>query len=418
MRNSFQLCVLLGLSVFCFSRSVQGLTQALSQSPSEKVSVKVGGALSTDVTKGNLIVCFDGTSNDDIIEKGRKSLRGKTYDEGPTNVLLMHQDYLSSKNQMWAYVLGVGTGKDSESKFANDNLVKGGLKEIFGAGVKSRTAAAYEFLSENYQPGVKFYIFGFSRGAFSARLLANKIKKQPIQGVSEIEMLGIWDTVGSLGVPLGKWQQANLGYDFAIGPNVKYCCHAVAIDEPLAMFRPTLATPPKNAASQLPSGTIEEVWFAGSHSDIGGGWPIGENDLSSFPLLFMLKRAQSKGLAINKQAYETLADSGTPDGSEKLHYREKKTDQGKFGEKVNEYDPRPVQVLKWDGKFDKVQPGGIPKIHSSVAQRIMLNEEYRPQNLLNDAMLQKLNELNQQSSAIRESEILKLLERKYKIISE
>ena len=378
----------------------------------------MGGALSTDATNGNLIVCFDGTGNDDIIETGKKSIIGETYDEGPTNVLLMHQDYLSSENQMWAYILGVGTGKDSESKFVNDSQVKGGLKEIFGTGVKARTNAACEFLADNYRPGVKFYIFGFSRGAFSARLLANKIRKKPIQGFSEIEMLGIWDTVGSLGIPIGKWQQPNLGYDFSIGPNVKYCCHAVAIDETLGMLRPTLATPPKDSTTQLSPDVIEEVWFAGSHADIGGGWQIDENELSRFSLLFMLNRSKSKGLSINGKAFETLADSGAVDGGEELHSREKKTDQNLIDAMVNEHAPRPVQVLKWDDKFEQLEPNSTPKIHSSVVQRIILNEEYRPENLLTPLMLQKLSELEQQTPAIRESEILKLLERKYEIVGE
>ena len=180
------------------------------------------------------------------------------------------------------------------------------------------------------------------------------------------------------------------------------------------MFEPTLATPPKDSNVSLGADVIEEVWFSGSHSDIGGGWPVVDEQLSDIPLLYMLQRASAQGMIVNLGVYDDLTQSAQPTGTEELHRRLKKSD-GKVKEIVNKHDPREIQVLRWDGKFDVLEEGGRPKIHHSVVKRIAVKDGYRPMNLLTEKMVEMINDLPQQSIEQRESTITTILQSHYDI---
>ena len=198
------------------------------------------------------------------------------------------------------YERGVGTGL----------LYDAVLGGAFGQGLEDNIRHAYKFLSFYYRAGDEIYIFGFSRGAFTARSLAGYIyaagllrresctaeletrawgyyRTPPgdrLPGVWQalepdvhdraalgIECVGVFDTVGALGVPLAAFWRANRArYGFhsvELNPIVRNSLQALAIDEHRAPFE---AAPWRKTPFRAFSGRVEQVWFAGSHGDIGG----------------------------------------------------------------------------------------------------------------------------------------------------
>ena len=218
------------------------------------------------------------------------------------------------------YHEGVGTGGRL------DRLLGG----AFGAGVAHNVCDCYRFLVLNYEPGDALYLFGFSRGAYTARSLAGMVRNcgiltpQNIGRVGEafhlyrdrgadtspagvkaqafrshyasetsIHFIGVWDTVGSLGVPVPipffrPWWAF---HDSDLSSTVSNAFHAVAIDERRGPFKPTLWTRP----SVPPHQDLEQVWFVGVHRDVGGGYP--HPDLADITLCWMVDRARACGLA-------------------------------------------------------------------------------------------------------------------------
>jgi hypothetical protein len=164
-----------------------------------------------------------------------------------------------------------------------------------GYGFNDNLEEAYTFLMEHYQEGDKIYLFGFSRGAFTARVLAGWLKrcgllhpgnqslvpyarrlysqKRHIAAQRfaktfstrkvEVAFLGVWDTVSSVGFALNQ-----TFLDTRSNRIVRRVRHAMSIDERRAFFRPNRWTP-KPPATQ----DVQEMWFAGCHSDVGGGHP-------------------------------------------------------------------------------------------------------------------------------------------------
>jgi len=281
-----------------------------------------------------LILCLDGTwnSNDksDKVTNVVKLLRSipPVADDGTSQILY--------------YGRGVGTAKGEK--------VRGGFS---GAGLDDNVIDGYRFLGNNYQPGDEIYLFGFSRGAYTARSLAgllnlagifhpsclggpleqlldirrsdkydnNEARKNAIAAIDNlkrhenvrIKCIGVWDTVGSLGIP-GDWAK-NLSFasrwyfhDVRLGAHVDVALHALAIDEKRAAFPPTLWEKPIN--QPLPPGQIvEQVWFAGVHSNIGGSYP--DSDLSDITLDWMIKRLRTHtDLAI--EPHDTTLDLQQP----------------------------------------------------------------------------------------------------------
>ncbi len=248
-----------------------------------------------------------------------------------TNVYKLFKALLTSADQIPLYDDGVGASGDPIVKVA------GGA---FGTGLWAKIKEGYTKIAHVYGPGDHVYIFGFSRGAFTARSLAGMISAcgLPTQNFSddmvetafnayrdkpnrasllkklsncnlenaEITMVGVWDTVGSLGIPSAFGGVDPIAYGFldtSLNPNVKNAYHALAIDERRAQFPPTLWTG-QPAAGQ----TLEQVWFTGAHSDVGGGEPDdlpGTTALSDITLGWMMNKASANGLqfdpAVQKQ---------------------------------------------------------------------------------------------------------------------
>lgn len=174
-------------------------------------------------------------------------------------------------------------------------------------------------------------MFGFSRGAYTARSTAGLVrncgilKKALADRIPEayamyrskekpdspnavafrnadsttvgIKFVGVWDTVGALGVPIGLFKKFNERrysfHDTTLSRSILNAYHAVAIDEKRGTFKPTLW---KTQSS--PTQRVEQAWFAGVHSDIGGGYA--ENGLSDIAFTWMQEKAANCGLAFNK----------------------------------------------------------------------------------------------------------------------
>ena len=198
----------------------------------------------------------------------------------------------------------------------------------FGLGHDIRDC--YYWLADKYRPGDRIFLFGFSRGAFTARSLAGVICKfgvvdredeRPlgelvrqvyadgyrneedlspdlfVRGSKQVHFLGVWDTVGALGVPddkvLLQWLDNPARYRFhdtSLSPDVAHARHAVAIDERRGSFSPTLWKEESKEAHE----DVKELWFPGVHSDVGGGYK--ERGLSDGALMWMMVEARGCGL--------------------------------------------------------------------------------------------------------------------------
>lgn len=285
----------------------------------------------------NLIVCCDGTWNSQ-----------KNHDEGifaPTNIVKTFNAVdLNSTDvaQKSRYQAGVGTGNGV------DKLLGG----AFGVGLPEDIRDCYQWLATHYAPGDKIYLFGFSRGAFTARCLAAMIGKfgivilpskgrekivkciyhegyrkgKTLQNFSEgmsffedsdaVEFLGVWDTVGALGVPDDK-ALLNLFdnprkyefHDVTLGDNVRFARHAISIDEKLGSFTPTLWDADNDEA-----GRVKQIWFIGTHVDVGGGF--NETGLSDISLEWMLNEAAEAGAVFTAGCLDQIK----PDYKAPIHH--------------------------------------------------------------------------------------------------
>jgi len=203
---------------------------------------------------------------------------------------------------------------------------------ISGQGINGRIKRAYGAIASRYQPGDRIYLFGFSRGAYAVRSLAGIIGRagllkpshaternitqvfrhyeyMPSPSVTEafiaehcqrdvrIEMIGAWDTVKSLGmrVPfLWRFSETKFQFhDHDLGPHVKNGYHALALDERRDAFQPILWDKPDAF-----DGHIEQVWFRGTHGDVGGqlGGMNQCRPLSNIPLVWMCEKAEDCGV--------------------------------------------------------------------------------------------------------------------------
>jgi len=219
---------------------------------------------------------------------------------------------------------------------------------IFGLGVSPDVRNAYRYIVQNFDPGDELFLYGFSRGAFTARSLAGFIRNSGVlrrehidrlddayalyrnrndaahprsvearlfrraySHETRIRFIGVWDTVGALGIPLTGVPLVDLindrsrFHDTDLSSTVDAAFHALAIDEHASLFRPTLWTSQKHAPEHQ---RVEQVWFAGSHSDVGGG--IRGHGLSDVALAWMVERSREYGLAFSPDDAAASEKSG------------------------------------------------------------------------------------------------------------
>jgi uncharacterized protein (DUF2235 family) len=271
-----------------------------------------------------IIVCADGTWN---------TPHGVDVAVNDTNVRKLYCALGDEPGQMRYYDSGVGTDGTPI-----DHLTGGAM----GQGLFQKVQDGYEFISYVWDPGDEIYLFGFSRGAYTARSLAGMIAGfgVPTRGFdnttvqkifaayrltdpaakaqakadltaaygltdAKIRMVGVWDTVGSLGVPgvlFSLFDQKTFGFlDTALHPNVQNACHAVCIDERRAQFMPTLWTNPDGSVRPNDA-QLEQVWFCGVHCDVGGSYP--DCQLADIALGWMIKKAIGCGLVFTAEAQQ------------------------------------------------------------------------------------------------------------------
>lgn len=255
-----------------------------------------------------LVLCCDGTWN--VPDELRDGIAA------PTNVAKLALGIVAGADggQLLYYEPGVGTTPD-------ERVLGGG----FGYGLSRNVRNCYRFLAQAYEPGDRLFLFGFSRGAYTARSLAGMIAlcglpianpdddlvsdafqtyRNPAQLPAflashkmfdaKLKMVGVWDTVGALGIPaiVGGVDPVLYGFlDTNLHPDVLNAFQALAIDERRMEFPPTLWTPP---SPPLAGQVIQQVWFTGVHCDVGGGYP--ETGLSDITFSWMMAQAAALGL--------------------------------------------------------------------------------------------------------------------------
>lgn len=278
-----------------------------------------------------LIICFDGTGNE--VEKNE------------SNVLRLYKCLKHDDTQLVYYEPGVGTL--STRPFARNifSRVQSVLGLAAGLGLHANVMHAYEFLCKNYQDGDKLYFFGYSRGAYTARVLAGfindfglvaphelhligpvfsawrKLRKNgpreqyaPLR-ISEqffhitrpsIRFLGLWDTVSSMIRIRLQWGTIlEFGTHSSVdeNPSVKSVRHALSIDETRRFFRHQFWTEGQDyhgnrfkKRNDPPPQDVKQVWFPGTHTDIAGSIPEHEAGLSKLTMHWMRQQLDELGV--------------------------------------------------------------------------------------------------------------------------
>jgi uncharacterized protein (DUF2235 family) len=400
----------------------------------------------------NIVICCDGTGNE--------------ISENISNVLKLYRCLRKTEkttpHQAVFYDPGVGTlaQPDTWHRFkANFNLVLG---LATGYGLDDNVLSAYSFLVHNYEDGDRIFLFGFSRGAYTVRVLAGLIHKiglispdqvnlagsgliaykqysssTPKAGrglVSEtsdedgplpadrfdlaaqfaritstrwptIHFVGVWDTVASVIVPRADrffigFSLEELAFTIA-NPSVRIFRQAAAIDEKRCMFRLKAWSDPQTFKhnrfndSRAEPQDIRQVWFAGVHCDVGGGYPEKDAALSKYPLLWMIDEAVAAGLSVNPRTVNQLAwgvqRKNSPFSYVAPSIRGILHDSMTPAWRLLEFLPKSATYKEWPQRqvhFGCYIPDGEPRfipdgahIHESVLMRIAEIRDYRPVNL-------------------------------------
>lgn len=403
----------------------------------------------------NIVICCDGTGNE--------------INENISNVLKLYRCLRKTEKtqprQFVYYDPGVGTlaRPDAWHRLKQDFNAFLGLTT--GYGLDDNVLAAYEFLVHHYQDGDAIYLFGFSRGAYTVRVLAGLIHKvgliapeqvnlagsgltaykqfsddgkeatnASLQAAAQasdelgpmpkdrydnaaqfarilsvrwptIRFVGVWDTVASVFVPRPDrlyWPSLEELAFTLHNPSIRTFRQAISIDERRCMFRLKKYDEPQLFMSNrfIPEDKAEpqdilQVWFAGAHGDIGGGYPEAQSALSKYPLLWMIDEATKFGLTVNMQMVKQLAwgvqrrgspfSYVTPDVAGEMH------DPMTWGWRLLEYLPKKATYKEWPERKSRLgfyipdcEPRLIPDdavIHESVVQRMDAVKDYRPINL-------------------------------------
>lgn len=287
----------------------------------------------------NIVILCDGTSN------GIKAER--------TNVLRLYGSLERSGNQIVFYDPGVGTMGLSGPFTRLRSRVRIAAGLALGTGIHENVLEAYRFLVEHYRPGDRIYILGFSRGAYTARLLAGFIRVMKLMAPEQLNLLdyayrayarvdaaggfnaevvhyqkvlqaqnirirflGLWDTVSSVFEPRVSGFGLTLRQRAYTNKNeyVQTVRHALAIDERRSMFMPSLwaAGQPYEHWSETEGGfvktpqDVKEVWFPGCHGDVGGGEAEADSGLAKVALEWMLVEAAEAGILVNLKTARLL----------------------------------------------------------------------------------------------------------------
>lgn len=332
-----------------------------------------------------LVLCFDGTWNTPDTERKNPEERVET------NARRIYESVAANgadgKPQYKWYDEGVGT------KWYN--RIRGGT---MGVGLDTNIKQGYRFLVQNYRDGDEVYLFGFSRGAYSARSLVGFIRncgllkddnRRNIDAAYElyrtrdegadtetaiyfrqnysrdirIKCLGVWDTVGALGIPIRAFGWFNRRryefHDTELSSIVDHAYHATAIDEHRKDYDVTLWRP-----KTKPSQTMEQRWFLGAHADVGGGYE--DRTLSDITLAWMQDAARKAGLEMDKKAVAKVPPTGFLASITDSYHQFLKGIYSRF----NPRHYRPILQTQY----------GNEQLDTSVVARREKDPNYRPRN--------------------------------------
>jgi uncharacterized protein (DUF2235 family) len=336
-----------------------------------------------------IAIFCDGTWNTpDKLEEGKPC---------QTNVVKLAKA-LSSKSgegipQIMFYDPGIGT---------EGGLFKRVIDGATGNGISENILQAYRFLIKNYSPGDELFFFGFSRGAYTVRSLAGLIRNSGILKIdqldkinrayniyqsrkpehhpkeiesglfkktfaveehTQIKFIGVWDTAGALGNPLflkRLSRRRNQFHDTKLSSRISHAYQALSIDEKRRNFKPTFWYQNPDTKDQI----LEQVWFSGVHSDVGGGYPLKQSGLSDKALKWMMGKAQNCGLKFDEININ-------PQSVDKIHksYRGFYKLLPPYNRKIGIPEPK---------KGEKKE-----SVHLSVKEKYNNDSSYRPKNLVN-----------------------------------
>lgn len=371
-----------------------------------------------------IVVCCDGTwDRPDQMTNGKPC---------PSNVYKLYralpEGNIGGVEQLPHYIKGVGTGRW-------DHL-RGG---VFGFGLSKNVRKAYRWIAEHYEPGDQIFLLGFSRGAFTARSTAGFIRncgllrrenlkmlneaytfyrdrtdatnprsdaakefrqKYAIEAEPSIRCIAVWDTVGALGIPLNGMRWVNAFnrrwqfHDTDLSSKVEFAFQALAIDERRNSFMPTLWRQVEGAGKQH----LEQVWFAGTHSDVGGGNVDGS--LADVPLKWIVERLQTEcGLVFRPDGFPsrpTAEERKRPEPAkprwwEILLGRPKRPEEGPEPMPLTNPNPLGLMSETWTGFWTIVPPylrpvlagfGDGERISSTARRRYDVDDSYCPRNLV------------------------------------
>ncbi|KZT09411.1 uncharacterized protein LAESUDRAFT_552679 [Laetiporus sulphureus 93-53] len=296
-----------------------------------------------------LLVFCDGTGMDGNLSKDGV-LRGSADPQNATNVIRLSRAVKDVSTDGRLQIVFYQSGVGSEADFDGDPLTETTTMQALGTAVASKIRDAYAFIAQNFEEGDEICIFGFSRGAYTARKLSGLIDKigllkrqslghffeiwkalnagktpviPPGTRKTNIKCVGVWDTVGSVYNQIDALSIK----DTDLPATIDVALHALSLQENRKKFLPTKWTIPARGLALRGSNSTQvfkQIWFPGAHSDVGGGydrheladialyWMAGE--ISSFinlDLDFLRQTAQQKpepwGTSQPHNAYEELS---------------------------------------------------------------------------------------------------------------
>ncbi|NOX96418.1 MAG: DUF2235 domain-containing protein [Alphaproteobacteria bacterium] len=375
----------------------------------------------------NIVICLDGTGNQ--------------IEENLSSVLKSYRTLPQRSEQLVYYDQGIGTLGQQSTWGAISQKVKAVWGLATGHGLDKKVLGAYQFLVENYQEDDKVYIFGFSRGAHTARVLAAFIyvmgllrtqqanlagsaltlykrarDTKGIEGADHfrriarmqtiaVEFVGVWDTVSSMIVPrpdrfyLPSLEKLPFTQE---NPGVRTFCHVMAIDEKRRMFRLDSwkegqeFRPNKYSQGERVAQNLKQVWFAGCHSDVGGGFKRDDSAMGQFPLIWMIEEAMASGLSVNTRMLDHVG-RGKPYNAQSKHNYPEPDHKGRLHNSMTpawawmEFVPKRSKHKEWPGRKSVLgfylplsEPRLIPEganIHQSVVDRLSDVLNYKPNNM-------------------------------------
>lgn len=341
----------------------------------------------------NIIICCDGTGNQ--------------FGEENSNVVKLFSVLQAIPGeQVLYYNPGVGTMSDPGLRTGIGKKISILMGLTFGNGFARNIANAYSYLMENYEEGDKIFLFGFSRGAYTVKVLAGfirmngllykgcqnlipyswelyrrknfelctKFRKNYARVVETIHFMGVWDAVSSIG-----WITARKTFPYTFkNPSLAVIRHAVSIDERRAYYDTNLFNEGEEVKSD-----IKQVWFAGVHSDVGGSYPEPESGLAKISLEWMIREAEQVGLKIKEDRFKRVvlgegkSDYVPPDPLGPIHQ------SLKSGWWILEILPKNHVLDRWKFRFNLGRRRPIPEnplVHRSVQERMKAGG-YKPGNL-------------------------------------